>query len=116
MYSGGLCEECKETFYSNLTACEECADDARRCVDTTETLLCEDGATLDNPACTTVTDPNVLLFENHHPFMCSDFTNTQGDRRVVKELRSIQMDAKGDECASATTQCWSTTRAMGTTR
>ena len=39
VYSGGLCAECEETFYSAYTACEECADDARRCVDTAETLL-----------------------------------------------------------------------------
>ena len=98
MYSGGLCAECEETFHSAYTACEACADDARRCVDTTETLLCEDEATLDNPACTEVIDPNVLLFENNHPLKCGDFTNAQGDRCVANEQACVQMDAEGAAC------------------
>ena len=81
----GLCAECEETFYSTFTACEACAVGARRCVDTAETLLCKDKATLDNPACTTVTDTNVLLFENNHPLKCGDFTNAQGDQCVANE-------------------------------
>ena len=85
VYSGGLCAECEETFYSAFTACEACAVGARRCVDTTETLLCEDKATLDNPACTTVTDTSVLLFENNHALKCGDFTNARADRRVANE-------------------------------
>ena len=93
-----MCAECEETFDSAYTACEECAVGARRCVDTTETLLCKDKATLDNPACTTVADTNVLLFEKNHALKCGDFTNEQGDRCVANEQACLQMDAEGAAC------------------
>ena len=94
----GLCAECEETFYSAHTACGTCTGGSRLSVNTTETLLCEDGATLDNPACIEVTDTNVLLFEKNHALKCGDFTNAQGDRCVANEQACVQMDAEGETC------------------
>ena len=83
-------------FYSAYTACEECADGARWRANTTETLLCEDGATLDTPTCRQVTITFAPIFENNHARKCGDFTTAQGDQCVANNRPCVRMDVECD--------------------
>ena len=70
LYSGGLCAECEETFYSAYTACEECADGARRCVDTATHIQFEDDALLSGATCMAGLPTDALLVTGNRVVKC----------------------------------------------
>ena len=72
------------------------AEDSLWCANTTETLPCEDGATLDTPACRQVTITFAPLFENNHARKCGNFTTARSDRCVANEQACVQMDVECD--------------------